>query len=431
MSDKAIYREADEQAMIGCLLTSNGGVLDTLEVLPEHFYHFGHRMIAEAALRVYSEGKQVDALTVIKAIPSDELKKIGGHAYVLGIAHYPTLATAPLILANLDQALRLRRAQEVQTWLNKHVTPDADPDAICEGIKGRIGALESTSKTENILEHAITAIRLTLEQIEEGTREQGIEMPWRAWQRPFGGLHPGTMYVLAGRPGTGKTAMMEAMMEACMAQGHPVLVFEKDMSPKTLIERMACRMAHVPHFALRNGRINTAQSRQIAAMLDVLEKAPLHLFNPSDFTAERMCAITRKMIRQHGIKAVFLDHVQVLKVAKGRDKREGLTDASIAMRDCCTTTNTPLVVLAHLNRESVGKSGTKASRPRAEDIKEFDQLYGDCDGMALLWSEQRPEDLEPGAPLEVNLYAAKNRSGPTTEEYLSFNRPLMHFSDRE
>lgn len=430
MSDQAIYREKDEQALIGCILTSQGGVLDALEVLPEHFYHFAHRIIAEAALRVYAEGKPVDLITVTKSIPADDLKKIGGHAYITELSYYPTLVQAPLILGHLDHALRLRKAQSIQQYLAKNINPDADPDAICDGIKKRLGKLETTTATDNILEHSITSIRLVLAQIEEGKAEQGIEMPWRAWQRPFGGLHNGIMYVLAGRPGTGKTALMEEMAEACMAQGHPILVFEKDMSPKTLIERMACRMAHVPHFMLRSGRINTAQSRQIAHALDVLSKAPMHLYNPQDFTAERMCAITRKLVRQHGVKAVFLDHVQVLKTKAGQH-REDLSRASILIRDCCTTTNVPHIILAHVNREAVGKAGGKAQRPRPEDIKEFDQLYGDCDAMAMLWTEQTAADIDPGAPLEVNLYAAKNRSGPLTEEHLNFNRPLMHFSDRE
>jgi replicative DNA helicase len=187
-------------------------------------------------------------------------------------------------------------------------------------------------------------------------------------------------------------------------------------------------MANVPHFMLRTGVINAAQSRQVALALDMLEKSPMHLYNPQDFTAERMCAITRKLVRQHGIKAVFLDHVQVLKV--GKELREGLTRASICIRDCCSSTGVPHVILAHVNRDAAGKSGAKAMRPRPEDIKEFDQLYGDCDAMAMLWTEQKPEDIDPGAPLEVNLYAAKNRSGPLTEEHLNFNRPLMHFSDR-
>lgn len=431
MSDQAIYREKDEQALLGCILTSQGGVLDALEVLPEHFYHFSHRTIAEAALKVYAEGKPVDLITVTKAIPADDLKKIGGHAYITELSYYPTLVQAPLILGHLDHALRLRKAQAIQQYLAKNINPDADPDAICDGIKKRLGKLETTTATDNILEHSITAIRRTLSQIEEGRQEHGIEMPWRAWNRPFGGLHPGTMYVLAGRPGTGKTALMEEMIGACMAQGHPVLVFEKDMSPEKLVERMACRMANVPHYALRNGRINAAQSRQISLMLDLLEKSPLHLYNPGDFTAERMCGIVRKLVRQKGVKAVFLDHVQVLKTKAGQH-REDLTRASILIRDCCTSTNVPHIILAHVNRESVGKAGTKPMCPRPEDIKEFDQAYGDCDVMAMLWTEQNADDIDPGLPLEVNLYAAKNRSGPSRiQEKLSFNLPLMHFSDRE
>jgi replicative DNA helicase len=136
-----------------------------------------------------------------------------------------------------------------------------------------------------------------------------------------------------------------------------------------------------------------------------------------------MSAIVRRDHRTKGTRAVFLDHIQVLSV--GKDIREGLTRASIAIRQTVTETNIPHVVLAHINRE-----GSKG-RPTAENIKEFDQLHGDCDGMAILWTDADKTKIEPGEMLPMKVFFAKNRNGPTGEDSLLFDGSLMAFRNAD
>ena len=108
----------------------------------------------------------------------------------------------------------------------------------------------------------------------------------------------------------------------------------------------------------------------------------------------------------------------------GKELREGLTQASLAIRSCATETRVPHVVLAHINR-----NGSKG-RPAPEDIKEFDQLFGDCDGMGILWTDVEREKLKPGDHLAMKLYVPKNRCGPLCEEPLMFDGALMKFYDQ-
>ena len=79
------------------------------------------------------------------------------------------------------------------------------------------------------------------------------------------------------------------------------------------------------------------------------------------------------------------------------------------------------MVLIHVNRNAA------AGRPRGEDVKEFDQLLGDVDALAMLWSEVKREDLQPGEPLPVKFFAPKNRNGAVAEEEMMFEGELMQF----
>ncbi len=94
------------------------------------------------------------------------------------------------------------------------------------------------------------------------------------------------------------------------------------------------------------------------------------------------------------------------------------------VRDLVTTTGIPAVVLAHINR-----AGAKG-RPTPEDIKEFDQLYGDVDGMCMMWTAKDRTEMQEGELLEVNFYAAKNRDAGVMEEAMLFKGDQMKFVEK-
>jgi len=251
---------------------------------------------------------------------------------------------------------------------------------------------------------------------------RGIPTTLGPWDEQFGGLMPGQLYALAGRPATGKTAALEMMIQACLERELPVCVFEKDMSPEKLIARMACRATDVQYWRYSRGAMHPAEIRNLRRGIEVFEKCPMHLYNPTGLTAERMCQIARRDIRINGVKAVFLDHIQALKV--GKDLREGLTQASLTIRASVTETDVPHVVLAHINR-----NGAKG-RPRPEDIKEFDQLYGDCDGMMILWNDQDRTELAQDEMMTTKFYTAKNRDGGVSEAEMLFDGTRMMFKPK-
>lgn len=418
MSDHPIYNPEAERSLLGCIGASEGVVLDGFEVTPDHFFHFAHRLVFETFVKLHKSGSPCNAVTVLQALTADELKKIGGPHELTDICFYPSPSQTAHFLKTLDLCRVQRRAQNLAQWISATVTQVEDQNEFCAQLCAKAGALDEGSKTENLLEGTIDSVSARLELLKKGTKVIGLPTPWLAWNNTFGGLVKGQLYALAGRPGTGKTAMMEEIIYHLASNGVPVVVFERDMSPSMLIERMCCRVMKVPYWRYVRGTISSHEINGIEKFLTFLKKAPIYLYSPNNLTAEKMCRIVRKEQRKHGIQAAFLDHIQALKV--GKDIREGFTAASLEIRACVTETEIPFVVLAHLNR--AGATG----RPSPETIKEFDQLYGDCDAMALLWTDKEPQ---PNTLLPMSFYAAKNRNGPRCEQPMLFDGELMKFLD--
>jgi replicative DNA helicase len=409
-----------ETSFLGCAITSEGAVLHECPATPDHFHHPANRVIFTAALSLYTAGSPVTTQTVLQRLTPDQLQNCGGPGEVAERCFFPASSGMALhFFRILEDKLSLRRAHNLARWIDGEITQTDDVNAFCTALRSKADGLENQSEGDNVLMACCDRIELNLLRMEKGDAEMGFQTKVAGWDEVFGGMMPGQMYAIAGRPGCGKTAMMEQLIGAHMKADIPVSVFEKDMSPEKLIVRMATRALGIPFTRYSRGWLKPEEASLVREMLQVFRGSKLRLYNPTMLTADKMCAIARRDIRVHGTKAVFLDHIQTLRV--GKDLREGLTQASLAIRSNVTDTNIPHVILAHINRE-----GAKG-RPGPEHIKEFDQLYGDCDMMAILWSPETGKDEDSSKLKEVNFYAAKNRDGAVTEKPLLFDGALMKF----
>jgi replicative DNA helicase len=409
----------DEKCFIGCVVESHGAVLDAFPIEVEAFQEPAFRAIMAAVIDMRKKGEKVCADSVLSRFGGQAML---GHENILDTCFYPSKSMAGQFHATLCNFLALRRARAMGERIVQELEKTTDAQEFCQQLAIEAASLLPATTCDNELEGACDRLTKRLEAMERGEKVQGFPCPLIVWNKAFGGICDGHLYALAARPGLGKTALMEQMVSDYISSNIPVAVFEKDMSPHMLIERMACRASKVSHWNLCNGFVSPKEVALVKTMVGALRETPLCLYNPTNLTPERMSAIVRRDYRVKGIKAVFLDHIQVLDV--GRDKREGLTHASITIRQTTTETGIPHIILAHINR-----NGAKG-RPTPEDIKEFDQLYGDCDGMAILWTDADKTKLEPGQPLPMKSYFAKNRNGPTGEEDILFDGRMMTFRNK-
>lgn len=413
-----LYSNLDEQCYLGCVISSNGEAFDSFPLELEAISHYLHREIFAVILGLHSEKGKINRDTICSKIGPDRCFKIG-YPDIEAICYYPAPSLVSQFHKNLSDLLSLRKARMLAQKMLAEINPQSDAGALCQQYASEAAALAPNSVCENQRDVACAELDKRLDMLLTGNKEQGFQTPLAAWNRAFGGICPGNLYALAARPGAGKTALMEQIVGAYLMDERPVLVFEKDMSPRMLIERIACRFAKVPYWKLARGLVDRYDVDEIRRFNEALKKSPLLLYNPTGLTAQKMSSITRREKRVSGIEAVMLDHVGVLTV--GKDLREGLTQASICIRTTTNETDIPHIILAHINR-----NGSKG-RPTPEDIKEFDQLYGDCDGMGILWTDQDKTALKSGELLAMKIYFAKNRNGPVVEESVLFDGSLMAF----
>lgn len=418
------YSEEAERGLVASVLANGDKALDEIGqiIRPEHLFLEHYRLIYLSCFDLYAAGQPVGLLTLTHQLRENGvLDKVGGPSYISELYSDGCDVSSGVIFASrILHKERIRRTNEVLKWAGDEIKLAQDY-AFCDEFEAKVMDLGEVNAQENLLPLAVENVKREIARFEDGKKIIGFVSGIPSWDYALNGIVGGRYYALAARPGVGKTAMAEQIMMNILLSGRAVLFFSQDMSAEMLLKRTACRMANVSFVTYEHGKCTAHDLAEVRDAIDEIAKEKLFILSPSKLTGETLRSTVRTYKRRHNIECVILDHVQLLDT--GKDLREGLTKASIQIRQSATQSGVAHIILAHLNRDAKDQE-----RPKASDIKEFDQMFGDCDALILLWAEKSQYENHR---IIVNFTLAKNRYGAICEDKMSFYGPTMRFDKLE
>lgn len=257
-------------------------------------------------------------------------------------------------------------------------------------------------------------------------------------ERNGGGMHPGRSYVIAGRPGWGKSALVIQFVASACRNGYPTALASLEMLEPDLILRMAAYLSGV-YVMDRNFERNPLQLDErllIEEAKEEIKSWPLHL-RCGSMTAQQLEGWASDLQQRAGVKVVALDYLQRLKRNPRQPVKEGIADASKACKDL-SLQGLAVIVAAQLNREAA-----KSERPSEEQLGGADEIGQDADAVIVPW---RPENdqaqammLPPGYAELLTLKGRRTVKGRVpirwvghTQSYTDTNDPaLMQTSGKQ
>ena len=256
-------------------------------------------------------------------------------------------------------------------------------------------------------------------------------------------LNPGTMNLIAGRPGSGKTALMCTCLNAQGALGLRPACYCAEMTAGEIIRRMAAQLCQIPYGVITGGLRGVTSGQQagyVQANETIIENNPL-LIGGRRMTIREFELFATQAVHEHGSKVVWLDYVQKLTPMNPKmDIRNHIMECSARIKELSQKLKVPIIPLAQFNREA------EDCTPKVSHLKEAGALEEDADGIILLdrpyarpnpsprkYSVYREERLHADwHPLEMEdlkdklvMIVAKNRNGPCGTCYVAFNGPMM------
>jgi replicative DNA helicase len=400
-------------------------------LVPEHFYGEQRRIVWSAILDLHVHGEPVDTATVIGALQlSGELGKVGGHSVVLDLADglpepdYAVQGAQRLIqLAHarelMDAGLEVYRSgmrdiDDLDLW------SDQQHAKLCAVMQSRVSALVPASLpiiSGNVLERAL-AMR------DSGQLPPVLSTGYPAVDRMSGGgMRPGEVWIIGGRPGTSKSALA---LNICLHSSAPSLVLSLEMPKEQWAERALACMSAVPLTAVRNAKFSEQQFLQLASAQGKLEMLSISVLDKLDVSVGQLATLARTRLKPDaGLGLVVIDYLQLLHGTNKRERREQEVAAiSRSLKALAMDLQVTVLALSQLNRLSENRPD---KRPQLDDLRESGAVEQDADVVILLHRDESKKDTEQGG--ETELIFAKQRNGETGKVRLEFIGDFVRFDE--
>lgn len=401
-----------EQSVLGSILLEHAAWnLVGAKLQPEDFYRPGHQLIFEAIAELAAISQATDVVTV-----GDVLKRRGRLANVGGLAYLATLARDTPTAANIASYAAIVREHSTQRKLlafaRRLEVEVADgaasaKDVTTTALEWLIGLQASVRQGRGLVAAGTLVGELIddLDRRSEGHRGLPIGLP--GFDAMTGGLDPGDLVVIAGRPAMGKTALL-VTIAANVSVKHRAAVFSAEMPALQLMRRSMAMASGISQGQLRRPeRLDEAHWKKITdAAPDITAR---HLF--VDETAAPSLAHVRAectaLKARGGLELVLVDYLQLLRGA-GRSRYEELRDVAYGLKALAKDLGVPVIALAQLNRDVEKRGDDK--RPTIADLRDSGAIEEAADIIGMLYREGYYSPSF-GMPYVLECNVVKHRNG--------------------
>lgn len=273
-----------------------------------------------------------------------------------------------------------------------------------------------------------------------------FQLPWPVLNRRVGGLRRKRLYLLAGRPAMGKSALVQnaavalSMPSAWWPEADaamlpapaPVLTFSLEMPDEENAQRNLGSLVRVDASAFERTGVPEHAVGAAIAVCNAAARATFHIDDRTTSVA-RMRTIATAFFRRHGKGVMIVDYLQ-LASAKGLDdvdrtsnREQKVAAMSKEFKRIAMDLDIAVIVLAQLNRAAASKPGDDATRPTKENLRESGALEQDADVILILWGKPPgPHDKTQ----EVNIAVEKVRGGAAGGDVpMIFTRSITRFEE--
>lgn len=436
-----------EEAILGAMLLSPLGIERALGcgLRAKHFYRQSHATLFDAILAVHDSTEEVDELSVVAFLKSKrKLTEAGGAASVMSLAErVPAVANARAYAQEVvDQAVLRSLVSTGHAIASLGYEHPEEPAALV----AKAGMLidELTEGDGRAADAGITTagdeLAAFVSGMEDrwrlGTEFSGLTTGLAAMDARTGGLRPGELSIVAGRPAMGKSALAAGIAEhAVFGSALDVYSVNLEMRERQQIGRMMARVAGVPLRAVRG--LPTEQDVETAALAanTIYQSAMrLHMDRATDLTVSQIRQRARKLQRElkrqgRSLALVVIDYLQLITPPPGeRNETAQLTMISRGLKSMALELNVHVMALSQLNRSVEDRT---PPRPRLSDLRGSGSIEQDADLVFFLY---RPEYyLGDDTPVELagkaELIAGKLREGEPGTDELRWEGARVRFTD--
>ena len=381
-----------EQAVLGCLLVNADAVQSILDIVePGHFYDPLHARICDAIATQYEAGRAVSPVALASKFAGEDVG-IPVTTYLGRMAIEAPRASVAIDYAKTVRELATRRgliAVADQLAWDAMATDGPAVDALITATETGLYQLASKGKYGQGAVSFGEALDAAVEQIEAAYRSGndivGISTGLRDLDERLGGVQPGELTIIAGRPSMGKTALAVNIAFDAAARGAPVDFYSLEMTDGDLVRRVLADRLRVGSDKLRRGQVTPAQMAELVEDARRLRHVPLTIDPSGGLTIAQLSARARKQKRAGKTELIVVDYLQLLNGSRRDGRVNEVTEITTGLKALAKELDVPVIALSQLSRAVESRED---KRPMLADLRESGSIEQDADVVMFVYREE-------------------------------------------
>jgi len=420
---------AAERAVLGAMLIDGALIPEVEEIAqPEAFCNPIHQLIYRTLIELRADGKPTEAVAVTAhLVEAGQLGRIPNNGtYLADLVAQAPMVGSPLQLAGVvaDRAV-LRALDEACATVRRQIRTGSGTSAEqVERARTLIAAVaDGASSTDgwvqwsDLLESGIDG----MDRAAQDDNPPGIPTGFHDLDRLLHGVQPGRLYVLAGRPGAGKTLLSGDLMRSfAFTHKVPTAVFNMEMTRLELFNRLMCAQAGVLHDRAVEGKLDDTDWTRIAKVCAATEDAPLWIDDTKGLTLADIIVRARRLHQRKPLGAMFIDYLGLITTRGLLPRNQEVGEIARRLKIFGGELGIPIILCAQLNRDGAQRS---SKRPTLTDLADSGQIEAHADAVIFVHREEQYDaDKRMG---EADLIVAKWRGGATGDVVVASQ---LHYS---
>lgn len=447
MNDVLPAQDLDAEAAVlsACILSVEALAEVTPCLSGADFFSQANRHVYEAIVALDGDNSPVDIVTLghkLKGI--DRLMQVGGATYLAQLINAtPAVANVRAHARRVADIAQVRRLQKVcQRIAAEGYAPIDDVGQWLSAAEGAVFRSVHEGKTaDDSLALMADVAKSEFDELRARAEAPpglpGSSTGLKDLDKILQGLKAGNLYVLAGRPGMGKSALAGRMSSAVAAEGKAVVIISAEMPKAQVAQRTLAQESGISVTRIASGNIFEGEWSRLTSALERVGDAPVAIEDrPGPTMLQIRATVRRAMSRlrqKHGpqleLGLIVVDYLGILggERQRGDSREREVAELSKGHMHMAKEFNTPVLLLSQLNR---GVENRDNKRPRMADLRDSGAIEQDAYAVLFIYREDRYRGPHESKNNKAEIIVAKHRNGSEGTAFVSFHAESTCFLDQ-
>ena len=433
--------DVDSERAVLCLCMSHDKALEksAKELSRDDFSDSRNQVIFEHIMSMYMESRKIDRYTIADYLEDKgKINAAGTREYLYGIADMVA------VLRNIDDyigsVVEKSRLRKLYAVLNKFAQMSSagrqSADSIIDGSVTELSSMKKDDDTVGF-EKLDKIVRDTLNYIKDvanGKVKKSVNTGFSKLDKKMGGMAPGSLNIIAARPGMGKTAFaINIATNVATMYGVPVNIFSLEMSKAEIGNRVLAARTKATARDLQSANVSQEVQDQILNAIRELQNLQIYVDDQSSVTPVTMLTKLKELKAAGKLGLVIVDYIQLMGAGTNRagaNRQSEIADISRSLKLMAKEMDTPIIALSQLSR---GAEQRTDHTPMLSDLRDSGAIEQDADTVIFIdrpdyYNKDKSEEKQEIN--DANIILAKNRKGETGVVKLKWwGRRTMFFEE--